>query len=93
MGSYSAVLAAPETDVQTILLSSQASGENYTHTATVNGSQVKEYDYTWHIDPATAHDEVKNSPAEYYTGTKPEGDEAVYIAHDIYYYPLLEESK
>ena len=33
--------------------------------AKIDGVQVKEYDYTWHVDPSVAHDEVKNSPAEY----------------------------
>ncbi len=62
-------------------------------TATLNGQAVPEYDYTWHADPSQAHDDVKNSPAEYYTGTKPSGEEAVYIAHDIIYYPELDQSK
>ncbi len=61
--------------------------------ATLNGQAVPEYDYTWHADPSQAHKDVKNSPAEYYTGTKPSGEDAVYIAHDIIYYPELEQSK
>lgn len=61
--------------------------------ATLNGQAVPEYDYVWHADPTTDHGEVKNSPAEYYTGTKPSGEDAVYIAHDIYYYPQLDQSK
>lgn len=61
--------------------------------ATLNGQAVPEYDYVWHADPSTDHGEVKNSPAEYYTGTKPSGEDAVYIAHDIYYYPQLDQSK
>lgn len=56
-------------------------------TATLDGETVAEYDYAWHADPTTVHDEVKNAPAEYYTGTEPSGEDAVYIAHDIYYYP------
>ena len=40
----------------------------------------------------TAHDAVKNSPAEYYTGAEPETDAAAYIAHDVYYYPELDTS-
>ena len=71
-------------DAQVIALS--ASG------AKIDGVQVKEYDYTWHVDPSVAHDEVKNSPAEYYTGTKPDTDAAVYIDHELYYYPKLDES-
>ncbi|MBO6010391.1 MAG: carbohydrate-binding domain-containing protein [Oscillospiraceae bacterium] len=60
--------------------------------ATVDGAAVREYDYTWNADPTTVHDNVKDSPAEYYTGTEPSGDEAVYIAHDVIYYPELDES-
>ena len=55
--------------------------------ATMDGETVPEYDYTWHADPTVVHDEVKNAPAEYYTGTKPSGEDAVYVAHDIFYYP------
>ncbi len=40
----------------------------------------------------TAHDAVKNSPAEYYTGAEPETDAAAYIAHDVSYYPELDTS-
>ena len=40
-----------------------------TDKAYLDGEAVKEYDYTWHADPGTVHDEVKNAPAEYYTGT------------------------
>lgn len=84
-------LAAEE--VQVITLSSQENGEGYAHVATWNGDPVPEYDYAWHADPSRDHGEVKNSPAEYYTGTEPSGEAAVYIAHDIVYYPELEESK
>lgn len=56
-------------------------------TALLDGAPVPEYDYAWHADPAVVHDEVKDAPAEYYTGTEPSGDDAVYIAHDILYYP------
>lgn len=55
--------------------------------AMLDGETVPEYDYAWHADPTVIHDEVKNAPAEYYTGTKPSGEDAVYIAHDIFYYP------
>lgn len=58
-----------------------------TNSARLDGVSVPEYDYTWHADPSTVHDDVKNAPAEYYTGTKPSGDDAVYIAHDIFYFP------
>ena len=59
--------------------------------AKLNDVQVEAFDYTWHADPSKVHDEVKNCPAEYYTGTKPETDAAVYIARDILYYPALPE--
>lgn len=60
--------------------------------AAIGSEAVEEFDYTWHCDPSTVHDEVKNAPAEYYTGTKPETDAAVYIDHELYYYPELPES-
>ena len=56
-------------------------------TASLDGAPVPEYDYAWHADPSVVHDEVKDAPAEYYTGTEPSGEDAVYIAHDIFYYP------
>ena len=56
-------------------------------TALLDGASVPEYDYTWHADPSVVHDEVKDAPAEYFTGTKPSGEDPVYIAHDVYYYP------
>ena len=58
-----------------------------TNKAFLDGEPVVEYDYTWHADPSVVHDEVKNAPAEYYTGTKPSGEDTVYIAHDIAYFP------
>ncbi len=85
--------AAGEDDVRKIILSSQQNGDSYIHTATLDGQAVPEYDYTWHADPSQEHQDVKNSPAEYYTGTEPTGQDAVYIAHDIVYYPELEQSK
>ncbi len=86
------VTATAAEEAHTIVLSSSESGGAYTHTATLDGAAVPEYDYTWHADPAQAHDDVKDSPAEYYTGTEP-GDDAVYIAHDIIYYPELDANK
>ena len=59
-------------------------------TATLDGETIEEFDYTWHADPSEVHDDVKNSPAEYYTGTEPDTDAAAYIAHDIVYYPELD---
>ena len=76
----------------TIVLSSEKVSGGYSHSATLDGSPVEEYDYVWHADPGEAHGEVKNAPAEYYTGTKPDTDVAAYIAHDIYYYPELPAS-
>ena len=61
-------------------------------TATLDGEALEEFDYTWHADPSEVHDDVKNSPAEYYTGTEPDTDAAAYIAHDLIYYPQLDES-
>ncbi len=76
-------------DVHTVVLSSvEASDGTWSHSAVVDGEDVAEYDYVWNVDPGTAHDEVKDAPAEYYTGTEP-GDDDVYIAHDIYYWPEL----
>ena len=78
-------------DVYTISLSStqQADG-SWIHTALYEGEEVPEYDYVWHADPSEIHDEVKDSPAEYYTGETSDGSDPVYIAHDIYYYPELD---
>ena len=84
--------AAAET-VQKLVLSSEGGASGYDHSATLDGQAVKEYDYVWHADPAEDHGEVKNSPAEYFTGDAPTGEEAVYIAHDIIYYPLLDQNK
>lgn len=74
-----------EEEVHTLLLDGSS--------AKLDETEVPEYDYSWHADPSRDHGQVKNSPAEYYTGTEPSGDDAVYIAHDIYYYPQLDESK
>ena len=82
-----------EEEVQTLVLSSESTDSGYVHSATLDGQTVPEYDYAWHADPSADHGEVKNSPAEYFTGTAPTGEDAVYIAHDIIYYPLLEQSK
>lgn len=60
--------------------------------ATLNGTAIEEFDYTWHCDPSVAHDAVKNAPAEYYIGTEPDTDAAVYIDHELYYYPMLDET-
>ena len=73
------------------LTSSEGKEGSYTHTAEADGKEVQEYDYTWNVDLGSVHDEVKNSPAEYFTGTEP-GDDSIYIAHDIYYYPEIDTS-
>lgn len=62
------------------------------HSAALDGTAVEEFDYTWHCDPSVSHDQVKNAPAEYYTGAKPETDAAVYIDQALFYFPALEES-
>ena len=59
----------------------------------INGKEIESFDYTWHVDPTVVHDEVKNAPAEYYTGTKPNTDAACYIDHELYYYPELDSTK
>ena len=58
---------------------------------TLDGVSVPEYDYAWHADPTVVHDEGSDSPAEFFTGTEPSGEDAVYIAHDIYYLPRVNE--
>lgn len=52
--------------------------------ATLDGQAIEEYDYTWHSDPSRAE--------EWYEGTEPNTDNKAYIAHDIWYYPELDES-
>ena len=85
-----AAAAQTDEDVHVIRLASSENADGtYDHFAVLDGQAVAEYDYVWHADPSLVHDEVKNAPAEYYTGDQP-GDEAVYIAHDIYYYPELD---
>lgn len=59
--------------------------------ATYNGVEIEEFEYVWHCDPSTSHDDEKNAPAEYYTGVKPETDAAMYIDHDLPYFPKLSE--
>lgn len=87
-----AMHAAKEERVHTIVLSSvQDADGGYSHSAVYNGGAVPEYEYVWHADPSQVHDAVKDSPAEYYTGETPDGTDPVYIAHDIYYYPELDE--
>ena len=70
----------PKADHVIVLSAVDNKDGTYTNTATCDGVSVNEYNYVWHADPATATD--------YYTGTEPKG-EAVYVAHDITYFPLL----
>lgn len=83
-GSYGAIAARAEEPVHSLVLRGD--------TAALDGVELERFDYTWHCDPGESHDEVKNAPAEYYTGTKPETDAAAYIDHALYYFPELPES-
>lgn len=51
--------------------------------ATLDGKVIEEFDYTWHSDTSKSE--------EWYEGTEPDTDKSAYIAHDIWYYPELEE--
>ena len=82
-----------DSDVHTIILhSSKNTDGTFLNTATVDEKDVAECDYCWHADPSQDHAVNKDSPAEYYTGTTPDKESPVYIAHDIFYYPELPES-
>jgi len=59
----------------------------------MDGEIVPEYDYTWHADPSAARGGTGNVPAEYFTGTEPSGEDAVYVAHDITYFPEVEADR
>ena len=86
----SADAAQSDSNARLIRLSSTLGADgNYTHEARIDQAPVREFDYVWRVNPAENHDEVKDAPAEYYTGEKPSEDEAVYVAHDIFYYPQL----
>lgn len=52
-------------------------------TAVLDGQAIEEFDYTWHSDPAKTE--------EWYEGTEPNTENKAYIAHDIWYYPELNE--
>lgn len=92
-GVFTPASAESFKSVSTLVLSSEETDAGYVHSATLDGESVAQYDYAWHADPSADHGQVKNSPAEYFTGTAPTGEDPVYIAHDIVYYPLLEQSK
>ena len=49
--------------------------------ATLDGAELKEFDYTWKVDPSFE--------GERFEGTEPEEGVAAYIAHDIVYYPEI----
>ena len=83
-GGFSTTALADE-GTHTIVLSADKTSGGYSHSAALDGNTVEEFDYTWHADPGEAHNQVKNAPAEYYTGTKPDTDAVAYIAHDIFY--------
>ena len=51
--------------------------------AAVDGKAVEEFDYSWHTSPDAAE--------EWYEGEAPETDACAYIAHDLWYYPELDE--
>ncbi len=51
--------------------------------ATINGKNIEEFSYTWHTSPSAESD--------WYEGEEPQTDAAAYIAHDIWYYPVLNE--
>lgn len=87
----SASAAEDAGQIHTIVLNSAQNADgSWSHSAALDGVQAPEYNYVWHADPSQVHDDVKDSPAEYYTGDAPDGSDAVYIAHDIYYYPELD---
>ena len=50
---------------------------------TLDGQAVEEFDYTWNSDPSKSE--------EWYEGTEPDTDKEAYVAHDIWYYPELNE--
>ena len=51
--------------------------------ATLDGEVIEEFDYTWHSDPSKSE--------EWYEGVQPNTDKSAYIAHDIWYYPELNQ--
>ena len=51
--------------------------------ATIDGQAIEEFDYTWHSDPSES--------TEWYEGTEIATDKGAYIAHDIWYFPELNE--
>lgn len=90
LGAVPRANAAAYEGEQIIRLASDMENGAYTHTAFLDDRAVEEFkDYIWRADPSEDHADVKDAPAEYYAGEKPNTDAAVYIAHDIFYYPSL----
>lgn len=82
-GEYSSDIAKTmniEADHTIVLTSITNDDGTVTHQAQMDGADVPEFDYTWHADLAGTYSEVKDCPAEYFTGTKPVSDGPVYIA-------------
>lgn len=52
--------------------------------AALDGTPLKEYDYTWRADPEL--------PEPEFSGTKPDETLRAYLAHDIIYYPEISEA-
>lgn len=55
------------------------------NTASIDGEALKEFDYTWRVDPSL--------PEAQFDGTAPDSTLRAYIAHDIIYYPEIAESE
>ena len=54
------------------------------NTASLDGTTLKEFDYTWRADPGL--------PDVQFEGTAPDETLRAYLAHDIIYYPEIPES-
>ena len=54
------------------------------NTATLDGVSLEEFDYTWRADPTL--------DGVLFNGTAPSEDLNAYVAHDIIYYPEIDES-
>lgn len=50
----------------------------------INGTEIEEFNYIWNISP--------EKEKAWYEGTEPETGNVAYIAHDIWYYPELDEN-
>ncbi len=92
MGLAPAALAEDSGEVHRIVLNTKEKGGICIPEAFIDGKPVEYFEYVWHADPSQVHEDVKNSPAEYFTGDKPDTGAAAYIARDIEYWPLLDTS-